>query len=242
MKWTTAVVVATWLAAVPSMGAAAEPETVTLSPSWVMDVPVTGEHAVELVRTVTAQLDQSDFVVGEWRQYQVGLSKVNVRLTLMHRYDGASADFPVPAAGAEEWSMELWNPSFASAIEWTTSPGDRTKVTRLFTKDDRLHMLPRAASDPRVALQAALQHARLDAMHPHAALTGILRGGYPVWQPVDGDAFSFDDRGHSVLPRLLITASGYNSFRSKLGRDATMGPACIGWQTCGEHTGVAASR
>ncbi len=224
----------------PIWGAAAEPEVEILHASWAMDAPVTGDHAVALIAKVVAQVDQTDFAPGEWRRYKIGLSDVTVTLTLLHRYDGSPTDFPTPAAGAEEWSLQLSNSAYGATIEWTTAPASRRQVRQVFTRDDRQRMLPRSASDPRVAMDAALQHARLDALHPGAALIGILRGGYPVWQSSTGPVFELGDHGQSRLPRLLIIASGYNVHRSTLGRDATMGPACVGWQVCGEQRGVAA--
>ena len=239
-RWLQSVVVV-WLVAAPGLGAATEPEPERLPTSWVMDAPVTGEHAVSLIREITVQVDQRDFSEGEWRTYKIGVSDVTVTLALLHRYDDAASDFPTPPAGAEEWSLQLTNRAYSATIEWTTVPGQPTELRRVYTRDDRLHVMPRSAQNPRVATQAALQHARLDAMHPHASLVGILRGGYPVWQPVEGEAFKLAADA-SRLPRLLITSSGYNQFRSALARDAAMGPACIGWQVCGETRGAAARK
>lgn len=220
----------------PAAATATQPEAPILEASWAMDVPVTGDHAIALIEKVTSQVDQSDFAQGEWRRYKVGISKTTVTLTLLHRYDEAESDFPTPQAGAEEWSMQLSNAAYTATVEWTTQPSDRATIERVYAHDDRLAILPRFSPNPRTAVEAALQHARLDALHAKSNLVGVLRDGHTVWQPAAEHA------DPARLPRLLIVASGYNQFRSKLGRDATMGPACIGWQNCNEQRGVTAAR
>lgn len=226
------------LSLISTAAGATEPEVAILRAGWALDAPVAGDHAVALIEKITSQVDQTDFTQGEWRRFKIGLSDTTATLTLMHRYDGAESDFPVPAAGAEEWSLQLTNTSYAATIEWTTSPEDATRIERIYTHDQRLRLLPRFATDPRVAVNAALQHARLDALHPNSSLVGVLRDGHAVWEPRALDVETDKTR----LPMLLIVASGYNTFRSKLARDATMGPACVGWQSCNEQRGVAASK